>query len=456
MMKNRFAISILVFIVLAVPGKLPAIDLFAWLGMAGQPLAISAPDWSRRGSLLRLEYDTHEYYKRWIDDRLVNDFSGNGYHAGLTAQLLPDLAVGVRKKFAEPQTWLNNISDKSDRFNMKSESESGEVFLRLFRGSQVLEAGSGSGKSYFTGEYDLHPDIINALGANPPIYLNNGETRRYASYFNSFGRWRLRLGLDELRFSHRVSAETPAMNVVLNHGRKLSRRSAELAWQNERGISPYLRYDTERDLGDGENFRDIKFKIGNNRSEVDLSALSFGGVYRHRGTRFFAEFSQLSFSADLENGTNLITLNPLFLFGTNRVAYRVDYHPENPWAIRFGGQRVYRGVEYFVQYSYSSLSGVATTWSSKDYDMFAKTATDITLNDTTVDLHRFALCATRPDRSGRWQARLHLLAPIVESTERKSQILPPPGPAPAPPVQDKPEETARGGWQLTIAREFKL
>ena len=88
--------------------------------------------------------------------------------------------------------------------------------------------------------------------------------------------------------------------------------------------------------------------------------------------------------------------------------------------------------------------------------MFAKTATDITLNDTTVDLHKLALCMSRPDRSGRWQARLHLLAPIVESTERKSQILPPPGPAPAPPVQDKPEETARGGWQLTIAREFKL
>ena len=454
---HRYKAATLLFLLLSISPCLKAVDIFAWLGMPDRPLAIAAPDWAKKGSRLRLEYDTHEYYKRWVDDRLVNDFSGKGSHAELSMQLLPDFAIGARKKFAEPQAWENSMNDKSDRFHMDSKAEAGDVFLRVVRRKFALEIGGGSGKGYFTGEYDLHRDIINALGSNPPLHLNNGETSKYAKFFGTFRRFKLALAINEAKYAHRASASTPALNLVLNHDRKVRQKSAELSWTGYKGFSPYLRYEDYQDDGNGENFKDLRFKFGSNRSEIGVNGLTLGGVYRYKSTRYFAELSRIDFDADLATDFNLITLNPLFLFGTNRVAYRIDYRPDNPWALRLGGQRFYRGIDYFAQYSYASFSGVSTTWSSKDYSMFAKSETDVTVSDASVELHRLALCLSRPDHAGRWQAKLNLLVPVGEINERKEAIPSVPGPPPPPqPAKLKPEESIRGGWQIIIAREFDL
>ncbi|MBU1105713.1 MAG: hypothetical protein KKB51_03510 [Candidatus Riflebacteria bacterium] len=451
----KTALVLLCFL-LILPG-LQAVDIFAWLEMPERPISISDPDWAQRGSRLRLEFDVHEYYKRWVDDRLVNDFSGKSSRAELSLQLLPDFAVGARKKFAEPQTWENNSNDKSARFTMNSETEAGDVFMRFSRESFVLEVGGGSGKSYFAGDYDLHPDIVNALGKNPPIFLNTGETRRYAKFFGRYKCFKLDFELNETKYTHVVTASTPAMDLVLNHDRSLQQKSVELSWEESKVFSPYLRFDKYQDNGSGENFKDARFKFGNNRSGLDIEKLSLGGVYRFRNTSYFAEYSRMNFDVNLETDINLITLNPIFLFGTNRVAYRMDFCPDAPWALRLGAQRCYRGIECFAQYSYTSLSGVSTVWSQKEYNMFANVSTENTLSDTTLDLHRLALCLNKPDTSGRWQVKLNLLVPLAESVEQKATIPPAPGPAPQPqPAGSKLEESIRGGWQIIIAREFLL
>ncbi len=454
----RITTAMVIFI-MAGPARVAAVDIFSWLGMADRPLAISAPDWAGNGSKLRFVWDTHEYYKRWVDNRLVSDFSGSSSGADLTVQLLPSLAVGARKKFAEPQTWKNSMDDRSDRFNLKSEAESGEVFFRVVRRNFAFEAGTASGKSFFTGEYDLHPDIVNALGANPPVYLNNRETGRFARLYGTRGRLTLKFALSSDKHSHRVSASTPALDIVLNHDRNVQQKSAEVSWNGGkgwRGLTPYLRYDDYSDEGDGENFSDTRFKFGNNHSSVDLSSIGAGGVFRYKSTRYFVEYSRLDLDIDLATDFNLITLNPLFLFGTNRVAYRLGYHPDDPWALRLGGQRFFRGIDYFVQYSYAAVSGVATTWSSKEYNMFADSETDVVVRDTTLDLHRMAMSLKRPDKSGNWQLSLNLLVPVAESEERRPPTVPAPVPAPPGPAKARPEESIRGGWQIVVAREFNL
>jgi len=432
-----------------------AADVFAWLGMATRPLGISEPDWARKNSYLRLEWDTHEYYKRWIEGRQVNDFSGTSSRLELTLNLLSQFSLGVRKKLREPQTWSNSSADRTDIFSMKSETESGDIFLRFFRGNYALELGNGSGKSWFSGEYSLHRDVTNALGASPPVYMDNGETYKYARFYGHHNNVRFAFAYNEGRYAHQVSANTPALNIILNHDRAVKEKSAELSWHYNSRFSPYLRYNAYQDSGSGINYKDLKFDFGSNRSEIELTAMSFGSVYNYRRTRYFAEYSRVHCDVDIESNANLITLNPLFLFGTNRVAYRIDYRPDDPWALRLGAQRVYRGIDCFAQYSYTAFSGVSTTWSRKDYKMFAKTATDITVNDMTVDLHRLSICLSRPDRSGRWQAGLNFLVPLAERVERKEVLPVVPGP-PTPPAPPEPDEKIRGGWQLILSREFTL
>jgi len=448
-------VAVVFFVVQAGRQNVWAVDIFSWLGMADRPLGISAPAWATRGSNLRLEIDSHEYYKRWVENRLVSDFSGSSTRADLTIQLLPSFAVGVRKKFTEPQTWKNSMDDRSDRFCMKSEAESGDIFFRVARRSFAVEAGGGSGKSFFTGDYELHRDLINALGANPPIYLNNGETVRFAKFYGTRGRLRFAYAVSGTKYAHRVSANTPALDIVLNHDREVRQQSAELSWSCRQGFAPYIRFDDYRDQGNGENFRDIRYKFGNNSSEFAVSGVGLGSVYRYKGTRYFAEFSRLNLDLDLATDFNLITLNPLFLFGTNRVAYRLGFHPHGPWALRLGGQRMYRGIDYFAQYSFAAVSGVVSTWSAKDFDMFANTTIDLTESDTKVDLHRFSLSMKRPDSSGNWQLNLNLLVPLAESVEQKPPAPPTPAPAPGP-ARSRPEESIRGGWQIVVGREFNL
>lgn len=452
---ERLKLTFLLLALFLLSARAEAADIFAWLGMATRPLGVSEPEWVRKDSYLRLEWDTHEYYKRWVEGRQVNDFSGTSSKAELSLNLLPKFSLGVRKKLREPQTWSNSSTDRSDVFSMKSETESGDVFLRFFRDNYALELGNGSGKSSFSGEYSLHRDVVNALGANPPVYMNNGETHKYVRFYGYHKRVRFVFDFNEGKYAHRVSANTPALNVTLNHNRAVREKAAELSWHYNSRISPYLRYNTYQDSGSGVNYKDLKFDFGSNRSEIELTAMSFGSIYHHRRTRYFAEYSRINFDVDLESGANLITLNPLFLFGTNRVAYRIDYRPDDPWALRLGARQVYRGIECFAQYSYSAFSGVSTTWSRKDYKMFAKTATDITVSDMTVDLHRLALCLSRPDNNGNWQVKLNLLVPIAESVERKEILPPVPGPPP-PPAPPEPEEKIRGGWQLIVSREFIL
>lgn len=438
-------------------GKADAIDIFAWLSMAEKPLAIADPDWVRPGSRLRLEFDNHEYYKRWVDDRLVNDFSGHRAGAELSVQLLSGFTVGARKKLLEPQNWENSQDDKSARFKMTSESESGDVFCRFRQRFFTFEAGVGSSKSYFEGSYDLHPDLINALGENPPLFLNNGDTHRYARLFSHYRQFKLTLGAGRAKYSHRLAANTPAMNVVLNHARDVSEQSAELAWEGFKGFSPYLRYTAYKDEGSGENYKDVKFKFGNNSSNVEISALSLGGAYRYKGSKYFAELSQLDLNVDLQTDFNLITLNPLFLFATNRVDYHVDFRPDDPWALRLGFQRFYRGIEYFAQYSYTALSGPVNTVSSKEYNMFSSSSSEVTIVESSLELHRLGLCLRRPDKEGQWQAQLNLLVPIYRSDEEEKPSTGTVPGATLPTTEPlKPEESVRGGWQIIIAREFKL
>lgn len=66
----------------------------------------------------------------------------------------------------------------------------------------------------------------------------------------------------------------------------------------------------------------------------------------------------------------------------------------------------------------------------------------------TLFLHRMDVYASRPDKSGSWNLGLKILAP-----QFKKQ---PDNKIDGPVKKVEPHKSYRGGWQLTVMREFIL
>lgn len=457
-MKTRTSYYLLLLIIAAASfsQKVYAVDLFEWLEQPQLPLTLQKPEWLQTGSRLRFQYKANEYYKRWRENRLINDFSGSSSQLGLTLQLMPRFAFGFRKTLFEPQIWKNSLEDKTARFDFESESQREEMFVRYFWKNAALELGGGSSASQFDGNYELHKDIVNALGDNPPVYLNNRGFHRFARLYYEQKSFRFTWKRHVENYKHRLNATTPALDLQLNLSHEYKSDSIEAAWVPDQKLKPFIRYEKHEDNGNGDNFKDKSFRFGTNRSDIKITSISFGSRFDWKKNALFAEYSVYTFKTAVSTNINLITLNPLFLFGTNRVDYLMNFRPDDPWGLRVGLSRKYRGIDYSGQYSLFSMKGETNLDSSKAYNMYASTSSENDRQKLTLDLHRLTISARRPDRSGSWQASLNLIAPVAEIKEIKAATAVPPASGPAPAKTPKPSESVRGGWQITIAREFTL
>lgn len=435
-----------------------AIDLFKELPIAPMPIAVEKPDWVYSKPSLKLEYSFDEYYKRWLDDSLINDFSGYRFNTELSAQFAPGVIAGARKKFFEKQKWVNKIADKAESFDIDSDSESGEVFLRMHRKNATLEIGRGSSESFFSGQYDLHPDVVAALGKNPPVYLNNGATNSYAKGYFSRRLLKAYLSWISEKAAHKMKATTPALDIAMNLDRKIETREFEISWQpHGTRFKPFFRYYQHHDSGNGSNFKDIKFSFGDNSGEFDLRSRALGVCAPYKSTQYFCEYALIDCSFTAATSLNLITLNPLFLFGTNQTDYALSFFPDRGEAIRLGATRKYRGIDYSGQYSLTRVKGKSNLDSTKFYNFFQDSDAEKTVNRAELDLHRLQFRMKKAEKSGAWQLILNLMVPVANYEELKATPAapaPPPGP-PQPPAY-KPEEDVRGGWQIVVSREFFL
>ena len=436
-----------------------AINLFGELKIAPLPLALKKPDWAQARPALKLEYSFDEYYKRWLDNSLVNEFSGYRFNTEVSAEFAPGLLAGARKKFFEKQNWVNKIADKAESFDIDSDSEAGEAFLRLSRKNATLEIGRGSSKSQFSGQYDLHPDVVAALGKNPPVYLNNGATSSYAKSYFSLRRLNAYLSWNSEKAAHTMKATTPALDIAMNLDRKIETREFEIYWQpHGTRLKPFFRYYQHHDTGNGSNFKDIKFKFGDNQGEFDLRSRALGICKPHKSTDYFFEYALIDCSFTAATTINLITLNPLFLFGTNQTDYALSFFPDSGAAIRLGASRKYRGIDYSGQYSLTRLKGNTSLDSTKFYNFFKDSDADKTINQAELDLHRLQFKMKKPEKSGSWQVILNLMVPVATYNEIKTTPAPAPAPQPGPaqPPSYKPDEKVRGGWQIIVSRELYL
>ena len=416
------------------------------MNQADKPLSLGKPGWVDENPRLRLSYEVNEMYKKWLDNNKVTDFEGTGFNASLQINPAKHFAFGFSKKFLNNQSWINNEKKDMPVFNFDSKNYYNEVFVKLGSERIKLMYGHIETKDYFDGYYELHEDIINALGSEPEIKFNTDGTSDYVKAYAEHKKFKFAYFHELNKYKHKISADTDIMGLCINHNRKVRVRDYELSYDLNKKWFPYIRYSDYRDTGFGNDYRDNRVLIGRNNSHFKFVTRTIGAVYEYKHGWYYADYSKVFADMSADEFFNMVNIDVLFYFSTRFVDYRISFKPERGHMGRIGFKRHHRNINYGMQYSLAKLHG--NTYKFGEKTKFTGNTTDDKYVSRALYLHRMNIAASRPDNFGSWNIGLNLLVPYFKSYR------------PDVPEDDepksKPKKKYRGGWQIILMREIKL
>ncbi|NLM17032.1 MAG: hypothetical protein GX221_04875 [Candidatus Riflebacteria bacterium] len=351
---------------------------------------------------------------------------------------------------------MNSVETKNESFNLDSDAETRKIFLRFKRKNSAIEISQEKGNSLYHGFFDLHQDLISALGKNPPLFLDNKYKQIKLRGFSELKRFKLLFGYSSSKPKHSLTAKTPAMRLLLNLDREIEQFAAEVSWERSKRFIPYFRHYSSTDEGNGINLKDEKFKFGYSKTKLKATTNSLGFAFPLSSAKCFFEYSKTDFDSFMSMETNLITLDPLFLFSTNQVDYDLKFQPNSGWGTRLGGKKKFGRFELAGQYSFLTFKGTSALNSRKYKGLFATRIDKSALRKTELKLHRMSITTKKHDRFGSWAVNLNLILPLAESKKANIQALPPLPPTPPAPLKPKAKESVRGSWQINVSREFRF
>lgn len=425
-----------------------AVDFYDYLSLPDRPLHInSAPDWVSECSRLDLKYEINEEYKKWLDGRKVASFDGNSLGAELQVNPVKHFAFGLKKRFLAHQSWINNEKNEMDIFNFGSNNRVNGAYVKI--GSDNLRVMFGKTKTYdrLSGHYDLHEDVVAALGSEPDVSFNTDGVCNYAKVFSKIKKIKLVLGYESNRYKHSIVGATDIMSLSINHERKVKCREAELSYDAGKRWYPYARFYTYEDFGNGINYKNNIGIFGNNNTTFKSWVRTFGSAYEYKHGWYYADYSRVFADVYADMFLNMVNIDPLFFFSTRYVSYDMNFKPKTGYMGRIGFKRHHRSMEYNMQYSLAKLHG-NTCKTSKKSKMFGYDNETKIIN-RNLYLHRMDISVRRPDKYGFWDFGVKILAPQFKKEEKAGNLLSPAAPA-------EPSKRYRGGWQLTVMREFYL
>lgn len=443
-----------------IPAAAQAFDIYDYLSMPDKPLSIARPDWVNEESHLRLGYEVNEIYREKRDGVKFVDY--HGYSVGGELQVNPvvHFAFGLNKRFNGHQEWLNKDKDNLHPFNLHSDNRVNGAFIKLGNEHFRFMYGHSESDERFKGHYDLHEDIIAALGDDPDVTFNtDGEADTFRVYAE-YKRFRLSLNAEFSKYKHCVEAPSEELIIDINHDRKVRSREAELSYEAGNHWFPYVRFYDYRDTGDGKDYRfrrdyrypdEIRFGdgklYGENQTDFKVVTKTIGTAYEYKHGWYYADYSRVS--ADLSGHSlfNLVNIDVLFFFTTRLSKGNTWFKPDTGHMGRIGFKRHHRSIHYGMQYSLCKLHGNVGRITEKT----KMSGADLNTRDKFKDLrlHRLDVTAARPDKYGSWSIGLKAMFPQVK--KHNQTITEPDRPEIA-----GPHKSIRGGWQITVMREFKL
>ncbi|MBP7632915.1 hypothetical protein KBA41_02000 [Candidatus Ozemobacteraceae bacterium] len=443
------------FLALAVPAR--AVDLFEALALGEIPDALQKPEWAASATRrIGMAWTAEEMYREWRGDREISRFDGSRTKLWVEEAIAGRWGVRYETLVRGRQIWMTEDVDRADRFELGTKEKHDALSLRHVGKGWALEAGGWSSQSTFRGAYELHPDIVAALGSSPGINFDNPSSGRWYRMYSRGSDVDVSLDLRDAGIEHdlRTTGIRMALQVPLH--RRSREFTTRVALTGNREWRPYLQWSQVKDHGNGVSMKDGRFEFGETVHSMRLTGRVLGVAHEGR-KNWFAEAGRYRLDSTIYIKNNLITLDPLFLFSTNEIQ-TLDTIPD----VAFWGGRVGHTFHLFSRISADAQYGLMRIplqvihHQTKISNLRTDREETTEIRDSRYDLHRLELNLRRPDRRGAWKTKLRLLVPAERKKPEKEETAgaAPPGPS-APPAAE-PEKHIRGGWQFTLEREFFL
>ena len=442
-------IFIVFIVILFITKPAYSLDVFSYMALPDKPLSINIPFWTIEESRLRLGYEVNETYKKWLDKNKVTDIRGTSFNSELQINPVKHFAFGFSKKFLSHQNWINKENKDIDPFDLDLKNHYSETFIKLGSDRFKLMYGHIESNDDFNGRYELHEDIINALGSEPEIKFNTKGKSNYYKVYAEHKKLKFVYSYELNKYKHKISAETDIMRLCINHNRKVRVRDYEISYDSNKKWYPYIRYSDYRDTGFGNDYRDNRVLIGRNNSRFKFVTRTIGTAYEYKHGWYYADYSKVFADMSADEFFNMVNIDVLFYFSTRFVDYRTSFKPERGHMGRIGFKRHHRSINYGMQYSLAKLHG--DTYKFGEKTKFNGVITDVKCVNRALYLHRMNIAASRPDNFGSWNIGLNILVPYFKSYEPEAV-----GGQGRGAAETKPHKKYRGGWQIVLMREIKL
>jgi len=456
----RWVVGLLLLLLLPLQAS-PALawDAFGFLRLPEPPQEAWPEDWTESQSRLRLAQTVEEMYREWRGGTERKRFDGSRLLAGLEYPVWKRFHAVWNRQLQGRQTWRNQRDTSITPFDFTAQEERQDLALRWLGDSCAAEVRQSFFRDEFAGQFRLHEDIIAALGSRPDLTFDNRGRESALRVSARGGSMAARFDVRRGELGHRLWTSGIRMDLEVPLQRSWNSFELETSFRRHRRFVPFLRWYQRHDTGEGDSTKNTRYFFGRSWFDTRITSLGFGLTRRGRRP-LFAEYARHRLHADLFEGNNLITLDPLFLFATNQVDDRVTVPESRFWSLRLGGVwRPRRRLEGTLQYRLTSLPLTVVHDRSRVYRLRVFTEGTTETRSYRYQLHQAATTWRRADRHGEWRLDASLLFPREVDKPAKTETgagagpVGPPGPAvPA----DEGRKTIRGGWQLTLERSFRL
>ena len=452
MINKHHSIAIKLYIVLVIIFIItkPAysLNIFSYMSQPDKPVSIDKPYWLVENSRLRLSYEINETYKKWLDKNKVTDLRGTSFNSELQINPVKNFAFGFSKKFLSHQSWINKEKKEMSPFNFDLKDHDPEAYIKIGTDHFKLMYGHIETNDDFVGRYELHKDIINALGSEPEIKFNTKGTSDYYRVYAEHKKLRFTYSQEKSKYKHKIGASTDIMSLIINHKRKVRSRDYELSYNLNQKWFPYIRYSDYIDNGFGNDYRDNRVLIGRNNNYFKFVTRTIGTAYEYKHGWYYADYSKQFGNMSADVFFNMVNIDVLFYFSTRFVDYRTNFKPKTGHMGRIGFKRHHRSINYAMQYSLAKLHG--NTYKFSEKTKFNGNEHNVQILNRSLYLHRMDISASRPDKYGSWNIGMKVLAPYFKTHKPKTI-----GTSSEEHVH-KPHKKYRGGWQIVLMREIKL
>jgi hypothetical protein len=448
---SKFLFSVMIF--LALPSELSGIDLFETFALPEFPFALKHAELEEKNSRLKIKTQSEELYRKWINGNEASRFDANRSRLNLRVGLNSNFFVEAEQQFKGRQSIMNRDTEKAPEFDFAN-IESFESIALSYRGAHnFIQIRYYDLKDQLNGNIELEDSAKDAIGGNPGLKFTSKRFYRQIEWLHRKNDWVFSASLLSGKGSDIAKVKPVNMKLEIPLARTESTLELEACYRYSFRVKPFLRYASTRITGNGESYKNEKFRFGFTKINFKQQLYAFGVAFCGRYDWFFELQSyRLSASANAKN--NLITLNPVMLFGINEVSLNENLPISKPVGFRIGASRHFSGVETALQYSFYKADSERFSTQQKISNFRKNESNTIDYVSETLKLHRLHLKLVRPDSSGKWQCDIRLMVPETISRKVKEPVSP--VAPPVTPALPEPSERIRGGWQISLIREFFL